>query len=417
MKQKNLILMVVAVGCGLVAAFLTSQMSAKPKNTDVPLVDVLVASKELPTGTKFTKDSLKDQVKRKKVKQDELPDGAVTSEFDLIDRQLQKTVKVEDDIRSGDTVETKNTMIPPQGKDLVTIRLSIDKVTPFVKPGNRIDLIGTGVTRQQKVVGMMVLPDVLVMAVDVETRSSGDGAAGRLNIQLTTLALSTEEALLVRMCQTANVDLSYILRSEEGSRSGLDKWSRDKVIKWVENMQGDNNDNSPKHDGPQDGPPRAVKVLLPVPTEDLPAGTEITVELIKSKFKDAEFSAPAPENAVTKIDEHLGRFLTEKVFANQFVAKSCVGNKPEPKKDPPKPAAAPKEDPKEPEKKKETFDRSITNGKDTKVYRFEKQDDGTMKLLGEVKDDGSVPRCRGTTLNLPSRTPRPSRRPRMPTRS
>ena len=29
MKQKNVILMVVAVGCGLVAAFLTSQMSAK----------------------------------------------------------------------------------------------------------------------------------------------------------------------------------------------------------------------------------------------------------------------------------------------------------------------------------------------------------------------------------------------------
>ena len=31
MKQKNLILMVVAVGCGLVAAFLTTQMNAKPK--------------------------------------------------------------------------------------------------------------------------------------------------------------------------------------------------------------------------------------------------------------------------------------------------------------------------------------------------------------------------------------------------
>ena len=31
MKQKNLILMVVAVGCGLVAAFLTTQINAKPK--------------------------------------------------------------------------------------------------------------------------------------------------------------------------------------------------------------------------------------------------------------------------------------------------------------------------------------------------------------------------------------------------
>ena len=38
MKQKNLILMVVAVGCGLVAAFLTTQINAKPK---VEKVEVL----------------------------------------------------------------------------------------------------------------------------------------------------------------------------------------------------------------------------------------------------------------------------------------------------------------------------------------------------------------------------------------
>ena len=53
MKQKNLILMVVAVGCGLVAAFLTTQINAKPK---VEKVEVLVAAKDLPVGTMFTKE-------------------------------------------------------------------------------------------------------------------------------------------------------------------------------------------------------------------------------------------------------------------------------------------------------------------------------------------------------------------------
>ena len=56
MKQKNMILIAVAVGCGLVAAFLTTQMSAKtPKDEGV---EIPVAAKELSVGTKLNKDSL-----------------------------------------------------------------------------------------------------------------------------------------------------------------------------------------------------------------------------------------------------------------------------------------------------------------------------------------------------------------------
>src|SRR5204862_2588661 len=121
MKQKNLVLMVVAVGCGLVAAFLTSQMSAKPKGNDLQLVDVMVASKELPPGTRFTKDSLKDQVKRKKYKRDEIPDNAVTTEEDLVDKQLVKTLRVDDHIGHAD-LGTYKPLEPPAGKDLITIR-------------------------------------------------------------------------------------------------------------------------------------------------------------------------------------------------------------------------------------------------------------------------------------------------------
>ena len=60
MKQKNIVLMVVAVGCGLVAAFLTSQMSAKPA---VEKVDVIVAAKDLPVGSQLTREDLKTAIK------------------------------------------------------------------------------------------------------------------------------------------------------------------------------------------------------------------------------------------------------------------------------------------------------------------------------------------------------------------
>ena len=65
MKQKNLILMVVAVGCGLVAAFLTSQMSGR--SAQVEQVEVIVAAKDLPVGTMLGKDDLKTLVKTKKL--------------------------------------------------------------------------------------------------------------------------------------------------------------------------------------------------------------------------------------------------------------------------------------------------------------------------------------------------------------
>jgi pilus assembly protein CpaB len=46
MAQRNLLLMVVAVGCGLGAAFLTTRISAEPK---IEQIEVFVAAKNIAT--------------------------------------------------------------------------------------------------------------------------------------------------------------------------------------------------------------------------------------------------------------------------------------------------------------------------------------------------------------------------------
>ena len=61
MKQKNLFLLVVAVGCGLLAAFLTTQMSARPAAVEQTIL--LVAAKELPVGTKLDKDKMAELIR------------------------------------------------------------------------------------------------------------------------------------------------------------------------------------------------------------------------------------------------------------------------------------------------------------------------------------------------------------------
>ena len=83
MKQKNMILMTVAVGCGLVAAFLTSQMSGKSSQSEQ--VEVLVAAKDLPVGTQLSRDDLKTSVKKRKMPKDGLPPAFVVDENVLVD--------------------------------------------------------------------------------------------------------------------------------------------------------------------------------------------------------------------------------------------------------------------------------------------------------------------------------------------
>jgi Flp pilus assembly protein CpaB len=489
----------VAVGWGLVAAFRTAQKNPEPTSPDVQLVGVLVASKELPPGTVFRKDLLKDQVKRKQVRPEDVPENAITSEDDLIEKQLAKLLRADDSIGHGDLkphkppiwcgacggitvrltadkaapflqpgdridiigtgVTRKNqevglTILPhvlvctdgvdatppdvraagkmtvqltsvrvnteeamllrmaetanlrlsfiprneesgerngerwsmelvkewlkkhvsdsenlkpitlPARKDLITVRLVVDRTTPFLKAGSRIAIFGTAGTRRHQVVGLMVLPNVLVMAEGVNVKAPNESASGNMNIQIVTLAVSTEEAMLIRMCETANLQLSCVLLSEEcGDRSATEKWSPDKVKKWLKENTGVD------LSGIQPGANGLTTVKLPVPTEDLPAGTVITYDLIAQKFKNAEFTAPPPNDAVTNINEHVGRFLLEKVAANQFVPKTRISDRPKPKSTDP--------------------DRSTVTGP-VKRYKYRKLENGEWELVGEIKDDGTV---------------------------
>ena len=75
MKQKNLILMGVAVGCGLVAAVLTARMNAGP--APVEKVEVVVPAKDIPVGTMITKDDVSKLFTRKAFPKDGLPPNIV----------------------------------------------------------------------------------------------------------------------------------------------------------------------------------------------------------------------------------------------------------------------------------------------------------------------------------------------------
>ncbi len=396
MKQKNLILMVVAVGCGLIAAFLTSQVSGRQK-PDAQMAEIIVAAKELTPGTKFTKDSIKDQLKRKKVNVADVPQNAVMEEAELDEKTLVRSLRADDVLTTTDTGKFELMQAPP-GYSMVGIKLPIDKFTQFVKPTSRIDLLGTLTSHAGKVHGNVLIPDMLVMAVDLETVPESGKPNGSRTIQVVTLAALTDEARLIRMAETAGVQLSFILRSEvTGPSMKPANWDVKEVIKWINKSLNDELDAVLEVKAAPAAPTAPQSTKIPVPIDDLPAGTELTQEVLESKFKTQEHLV-VPDGALADMKPYIGQFLLKTAYRDQFVPKSFVGAK-KPKAEStddgstPKPESKPEVEKKPapvPEKKKPTVDRSFVGPTGAKVYRYEKQRDGEWKLLGEVLPDGSV---------------------------
>jgi len=205
-------------------------MSAKPAAAQAQ-TEVWVAAKELAPGTKFTKDSIKDQLKKRKLNNDAVPETAIVvgppgeNELAELDGQtLNKTLRLDDHLTKGDLGKYAS-LLPPDGRDLITIRMPVDRMTPFVKPSDRVDLLGTMTTKEQKVKGAVLIPNMLVMAVDVEVLKANGGPQGNMANQMVTLAATTEEATLVRMAETANIRLSFILLPESRKVKGTDTWT------------------------------------------------------------------------------------------------------------------------------------------------------------------------------------------------
>lgn len=401
-KQKNLILMVVAVGCGLAAAFLTSRMSAGPKAEAVPQREVWVAVKDLNPPTKFTKESIKDLLKKKVMNATDVADDAIETEEELVDQSLVQAVTTNVPLQKSHVNKNGEVPIPLGKTGLMSLKLPLEQVTPFIKPTGRVNLMGTVTNRTSgKVSGTTLIPNMHVVAVDSDYIPAPGAPTGKMQVQVITLAVSVDETRLIRMAQTAGVTMSLMLIGKPDEIANKqDEWDIDRVIGWI-------NDAVTGSGGPPQGATPATEpstpqtpagpkyVKVPVAVEDLPEGLELTSDVIAKKFKMLDF-VEAPANAVVELKAHVGHFLKKDVAASQFLTEAIISGKApiKPVKPAPDEPSGTKEGTVMPDKpevvKKPTTDKSITTPSGTKVYRYEQQEDKTWKLIGEVQPDGTL---------------------------
>src|SRR5688572_8787324 len=145
MKPKTLILMGVAITCGLGASYMTSRLLAERNSDEPEKIVVLVAKKSLNMGeTLKTPDEL---FVEKKFTRGEEPAGAITDPESVKNRILKRPLRTGDFITTEDLISDKdgdflNVKLPP-GTRAVGVRVNIESSAfGFASlPYSRVDII------------------------------------------------------------------------------------------------------------------------------------------------------------------------------------------------------------------------------------------------------------------------------------
>lgn len=425
MKQKNIVLMVVAVGCGLVAAALTQYSRAKP----VEQVEVIVAAKDLSVGTVFSAAEMNSLVKRKSVPKDGLPPVYVTNFDELLDKRLSRPMRAEEALNPGDL---NKGMSLPDGRDLVSLPIGAGSAASgFVPPGSRIDITASLKLGNTTKVFKLLCNTLIVNANQDTTNSQKTGAYADLN--QVGLALTEKEALVLELAKSRNCTLTIKLRNDKKNPEDDKDYDIEKVIKLLEDKEHptelvaptttEDKPKTPPVVKPETPKPEAPVVPVPEPVKtvkvlfalrDIAPGTDITADLLKEAFEVGELEEKKAGTAVTDFGDTTGKVFVLGVAQGHWVTKSMIG-KPTPKAPPrdeftpPQPPVvepkapvvepkveAPKPVPPKPVKP-EYVDVPVTGPSGTVIHRYEKFPNGKTRKIAELTPEQAAATDRPAT--------------------
>src|SRR5581483_7091151 len=260
MKPKTLILMAIAIVCGLGASYMTSRLLAERQSTDAEKVKVLVARKNLNMG-----DSLKvpdEMFEEKEFLRGQEPRGAIDSFEALRNRILKRPLRGGDFVTNEDLFGEKDPVgiygtLPP-GFRAVGVRVDMEAIAGgFASlPMSRVDIISTVRRNDDKnSYSQILLEDVLVLAADTTTQRDGEGRAMPANV--VTVAVKPEDALKLRLAGSMG-PLSLVLRKINDSSKAKD----DTLT--VERMKSKSNSGDEESEGIAQAPPQKSAEPTPV---------------------------------------------------------------------------------------------------------------------------------------------------------
>jgi len=214
MRSKTMILMAVAIGCGLVASYMTSRVIAErgTKETEEEKVTVLVAKQNLPMG-QLIKDPEK-YFEEKQFTKGEEPRKAIQSYDQIKDHRLNKPLSAEQFVTPDDLTDRANEGLQglmQKGKRAVALKVNADSaVGGFVLPHSRVDIVSVIRRNDAETFSKIILQNILVLAVDQTQTRPDDKQAVVANT--VTVEVTPAQAEVLNLARELG-SLSLILRS------------------------------------------------------------------------------------------------------------------------------------------------------------------------------------------------------------
>jgi hypothetical protein len=207
-----------------------------------------------------------------------------------------------------------------------TIGLCPDKISAGVEPGSYVDVLATVKHPQHdRVIVLPVLTHVLVLGID-EQWPSGCGPSSPAN--LVSVAVNRKQGELLHAALSRTKDIRVIERRPTSPATECGP-SLEAIRAFLADENWTGRGDQPLDGTQENKAPELVK--LPIPIEEIKAGTRLTPDLIKQNFKLVDYVAPVPEKFVQNLKEYTGYYLQHDLVAEQFLPKSYLGEKPQPK--------------------------------------------------------------------------------------
>jgi pilus assembly protein CpaB len=302
MKPKTVILMVVAIGCGLAASYLTSRILAEREQPEVEKVSVLVARRNITMGTLIREPE--KVFEEKQFTKGEEPKKAIRNLEELKDRRLNKPLAAEQFVTADDLWDKDKDGISgqmPPGMRAVGLSVNAERmVGGFVLPHSHVDIVSVITNEQSReTTSKIILQNVLVLAVDQTNVRDSDKPA--MVASTVTVQVTAEQAERLELAKKLGT-ISLILRPfGDDAKVVTSAVSSKKVL-----SSDDRSDDAlVDNDSPPSRSPSWAPRVADVPAAPLPTA--------EPKPAEAKPPEPPPPKLFT-MTLYNGRTVTKAVF-------------------------------------------------------------------------------------------------------
>ncbi len=275
MKAKSLILLVIALGCGSIAAVsATKYLEARPQATEIEMEEIIVALTDIEIGKQFTAENVKLEPWPK----DRIPEDAIRTLEDVNEKYALVRIFPGEPIRLAKISDTNASAgeAVPAGYRAISIKVQMDTaLSGLLKAGDKVD-ITVFLRKSQEVPEtktQTILRDVTIFAIDAEMKRSIDGEGKAIQAKTVTLLVKPMQAKKVMLADKLG-DLHLMLRRED---EVTDDEEDDDVT--IADILGEPDDAS-REPQPAPGNPNAFLDFLKnrVPPEPAPEPVQVAVK-------------------------------------------------------------------------------------------------------------------------------------------